>query len=180
MKEHAMRKTATVLVLALLCAYTAQAHAVYLHNRSGGMLCVAETRDEPDPFDHDVARITGGWKCVDDLGTLVIERSDGILDIAIKKADGTDYVANSSNAFKKTKTFVPKDSDSDVFGLVILKFTAGWVTYSWMIGPDDEWSSFKTLDDVRDLPATLDAFGFKEFDAWQLDAQQSGLEYILN
>lgn len=174
-----MKKFANVLLLTLLCVSAAQAHALNLNNRSGGTLCVSETRDEPDPFDHDVARITTGWTCFDNFSSLTLDHSDGILDIVIKKVDGTDYVATSCLAFEKTKIFAPKDISIGDFGMEILKLSSGGVVYTWYFGSSAQWSRYQSVRTIEDLPPKLDALGFKQFEAWQIDSKQSGLSYNL-
>lgn len=175
-----MKKFAFASALLVLCAYSADAYGVYLYNRSGGKLCAAETRDEADPFDENVARITKGWLCVEDFGTLHFERSDGFLDIAIKRADGTDYVADdSTQELAKILVYVPKDEATEKFGVEILKHAAGWAAISWFVGPEEQWSSYQTVRNHEDLPAKLNELGFKQVVAWHIDAQHNGFGYIL-
>lgn len=174
-----MRNTTLACALLFLGAYSAEAFGLHLYNRSGGTLCAAATQDEPDPYDQDVARITEGWKCVDDFGTLVIERSNGILDVAVRRADGSDYVADSALKLERVTTYVPKDDTIQVFGLEILKFTHGGVVFSSYVGPGAPWGSYQSARTVDALPAKLDAFGFKPLEAWRFGAKHADLGFIL-
>lgn len=173
-------KYATLLCTFVVLAAPGAAYGLDLHNRSGDTLCIAATQDEPDPFDENVARITGGWLCVDDRGTLHVEGSGGALDIAVKRADGTDYVADSiAVKLPRVTSYVPKDEATSSFALEILKHSAGWAAVSWKSGADP-WSSYQTVHTVDELPAKLDVLGFRPVEAWRIAAGQGDFALTMN